>query len=59
MHSDYTGGNKPKAKLTNVQAAMIRNLYRLGQHTQQQIADMFKTCQPVISQIVNRKTYRK
>ena len=47
------------AKLTDVQVAAIRSIYREGRTTQRELALQFDVSQSQISRIVNRKSRRR
>lgn len=45
------------SKLTNREAKRIRRLYATGDFSQQELAEMFNTCQPVVSRIIRYVSY--
>lgn len=52
------GESHAMSKLSDQDIIKIRNLYSSGIHTQQQLADEFKTTNSNISQIINHKSRR-
>ena len=52
------GEKNPLSKLTKEDIFDIRRLYRIGNLTQQEIADKFGVNQQTISKIVNRKNWK-
>ena len=54
---DYKGEKNPIAKLTNVQADIIRIIYRNRQMSQNELSRSFGVSQATINNIVREKTY--
>jgi len=56
-HDHTTGENNYNAKLTENDVLDIRNAYKLGCFTQQEIADAYDMPAPAISRIINKKRW--
>lgn len=56
---DRRGGGYAKRKFTYEQAEGIRELYKTGKYTQDQLAEVCEVSQPIINQILTYKTYTK
>ncbi len=52
------GEKNPNAKVTSSQAQEIRHLYQSGEHTQQELAELFGVKQVTISAIVTGKRWK-
>jgi group I intron endonuclease len=58
-HDDRNGEKSAVAKLKNEQVLKIRELYRLGNYTFRGLAKIFGVSNSVISDIINRKSWKK
>ena len=56
---DRRGGGYSKRKFTFEEAEMIREEYKTGVFTQEQLAQKYSVSQPLMNQILNKKTYIK
>ena len=56
---DRRGGGYSKRKFTYEEAQMIRQEYKTGVFTQQQLAKKYGVSQPLMNYILNKKTYKK
>ena len=56
---DRRGGGYSKRKFTFEEAEMIREEYKSGIFTQEQLATKYSVSQPLMNQILNKKTYKK
>ena len=56
---DRRGGGYAKRKFTFEEAEMIREEYKTGVFTQTQLAAKYQVSQPLINQILSKKTYNK
>jgi hypothetical protein len=56
---DRRGGCYYKRKFTYEEAEMIREEYKTGVFTQGQLATKYQVSQPLINQILSKKTYKK
>ena len=56
---DRRGGGYAKRKFTFEEAEMIREEYKTGIFTQTQLATKYQVSQPLINQILSKKTYNK
>ena len=56
---DRRGGGYSKRKFTFEEAEMIREEYKTGTFTQEQLAQKYGVSQPLMNQILNKKTYKK
>jgi len=56
---DRRGGGYSKRKFTFQEAEMIREEYKTGVFTQEQLAQKYSVSQPLMNQILNKKTYKK
>ena len=56
---DRRGGGYSKRKFTFQEAEMIREEYKTGVFTQQQLAQKYSVSQPLMNYILNKKTYKK
>ena len=56
---DRRGGGYSKRKFTFLEAEMIRKEYKEGVFTQEQLAQKYGVSQPLMNQILRKKTYKK
>jgi len=56
--SALPGERNPQSKLTEAQVRQIRELYKTGQYSSRELADMFGVTKSPIKQIIRRKTWR-
>ena len=56
---DRRGGGYSKRKFTFKEAEMIREEYKTGVFTQEQLAQKYSVSQPLMNQILTKKTYIK
>ena len=56
---DRRGGGYAKRKFTFEEAEMIREEYKTGVFTQNQLAIKYQVSQPLMNQILTKKTYKK
>tara|TARA_R110002051_G_scaffold9906_2_gene37761 strand:- start:460 stop:660 length:201 start_codon:yes stop_codon:yes gene_type:complete len=56
---DRRGGGYAKRKFTFEEAEMIREEYKTGVFTQEQLAQKYSVSQPLMNQILTKKTYIK
>ena len=58
-YANCNGEKHSKAKLTNLQAKEIRELYAKGNHTYQQLGDMYGVPKQKIYRIIKRMSYKE
>ena len=56
---DRRGGGYARRKFTFDEAEMIREEYKEGVFTQEQLAVKYGVSQPLMNQILRKKTYKK
>lgn len=56
--TDNRGSKQGSSKMKDKQIKEIRKLAKEGKFTQQQIANMFNICQPMVSMIKNKKRWQ-